>query len=597
MQFTKWFRKYEKRILIIVTVLIAISFGAGAGLSRMLGGMLNWLLRGEAKERDEKVAYVLGEPIDRQEFIAFSTRWARYPFAGQSTDEVWSAYVAVRLAERLGIRVSDNEVRAAILSHPAFFDDPKSPAGRYSHERFREVLKANRMTQQDFEETLREHLAVVRLRALLLDAAVVTSAEVWPTYRDSQLSYRTAAARFPLEDFLAQVPEPSEEEVSDFYETEKELRYQEPERIRLEVLTASHEVFADEVTVTDEEARDYYDAHLQEFVDLPAAEEGTEEGEQSAKPFQDVRDQIVDRLRRPRARQQAKSALDDGRAKLQSEPETTLAAVAEGSEGKLKAITTDFFATTDVADVPILGASFSPRSAFVAALFRLEEGEGSLSEVGLGTEAAVVCRLLARRPSRVLPLEEARERVIDDVKRSHAAERARQQATELAEELREKELSLASEEFGSRGLVVVTSSWYKLTDASAPGYARQLRPGKAGDILVAQVAGAAFVVEVLETRPPTWEEFQSVRQWQKTRAQGARQLALLVNWDEFVRREAGLELPRVTPDTEPAPQEAAEEEAAEEEAPGSSETGRAPDPGAEPSPRESSPSESGPGAP
>lgn len=592
MQFTKWFRKYEKRILIIVTVLIAISFGAGAGLARMLGGMLSWVLRGEAKERDETVAYVLGEPIDRQEFIAFRIRWARYPFAGQSTDEVWSAYAAVRLAERLGIRVSDSEVRAAILSHPVFSDDPNSPAGRYSHERFRAVLKGNRMTQQDFEETLREHLAVVRLRALLLDAAVVTSAEVWPTYRDSQLSYRTAAARFPLEDFLGQVPEPSDEEVSEFYETEKELRYQEPERIRLEVLAASHETFADEVTVTDEEARDYYDAHQQEFVDLPPAQEGTEEGEQSVKPFQDVRDQILDRLRRPRARQQARSALDDARAKLQGEPETTLAAVAEGSEGKLKAITTDFFATTDVADVPILGASFSPASAFVAALFRLEEGEGSLSEVGLGTEAAVVCRLLARRPSRVLSLEEARERVIDDVKRSHAAERARQQATELAEELREKDLLLTSEEFAQRGLVVVASSWYRPTDLDAPGYARQLRPRKAGDILVAQVADAAFVVEVLETRPPTWEEFQSVRERQKAFAQLQRQWELLAHWDEVVRREARLELPRVTSDAEPAPQEAAEEEA-----PGSSETARPSDPGAEPSPGESSQSESGPGAP
>ncbi len=593
MQFAKWFRKYEKRILIIVTVLIAISFGAGAGLPRMLGGMLTWLLRGEAKERDEKVAYVLGEPIDRQEFIAFSIRWARYPFAGQSTDEVWSAYAAVRLAERLGIRVSDNEVRATILSEPAFFDESKGPAGRYSHERFQAVLKDNRMTQQDFEETLREHLAVLKLQASLLDAVVVTSAEVW----QANWSYRTAAVVFPVEDFLAQVPEPGEEEVTTFYGKERPNRYREAGKIRIEVLAAPYERFASEVTVTDEEARNYYDAHLQEFVDLPAVQEGTEQGEQSVTPFEDVRDQILDRLRRQRARQQARSALDDARAKLQTEPETTLAAVAEGSEGKLKAITTDFFATTDVADVPILGASFGPQSAFVASLFRLQAGEGSLSEVGLGTEAAVVCRLLGRRPSRVLSLEEARQQVIDDVKRSHAAERARQQATELVEELTEKGLSVTSEEVGRRALMVETAPWFRLNAPDAPPYANQLLHRRAGDVLAAEAEEAAFVVEVLESRPPAWEDFQSVRQRQKASAQLMRRIGVLVNWDEVVRRETGLELPRVTPDAEPAPQEATEEEAAEEEAPGSSETGRPPARGAEPSPGESSQGQSGPGAP
>ena len=104
-------------------------------------------------------------------------------------------------------------------------------------------------------------------------------------------------------------------------------------------------------------------------------------------------------------------------------------------------------------------------------------------------------------------------------------------------------------------------------------------------------------MEVLETRPPTWEEFQSVREQQKAFAQLQRQWELLANWDEVVRREAGLELPRVTPDAEPAPQEAAEEEAAEEETPGSSETARPPGPGAEPSAGEPSQSESGPGTP
>ncbi len=561
MSFTKWFRKYEKRILIIVTVLIAVSFGA-SGLFRVLGGVFARLASRGNDTGAGEVGSILGEPIDQEDFIPFQFRWARFPFAGKNRkefmEETWSAYAAVRLADKLGVRVSDNEVRAFVLATPAFFEDPSDPKGRYSHERFLAVLDGCRMSQQDFEQTLREFLTVHKLQGFLLGSAVVTSAEIW----QANWSYRTAAVSFPVEDFLAQVPEPGEEEVTAFYEAKKEARYREAEKIRVEVLAAPYEAFAGEVTVTDEEARAHYDTHQQEFPPPGPPEAGQDEGGESpppVKPFEEVREEIVNLLRDERAREQADTILSEARAKLQGEAETTLAAVAKGQEGKLLASTTDFFAADEVSGVPILGDSFGVTNGFVRSLFTLDEDADALSEVGQGMEAAVLCRLLGRQPSRLLSPEEAREQVVDDLKRLQAAKEALRHADELAQELREKGLPLASREVDERGLVVETEPWFELNAPDAPAYANQLLHRRAGEVLAAEGKDAAFVVEVLESRPPAWEDFQSERQQEKAFAEMVNLRWMLpARWDAIVRREAALEVPVPKSTEEPSAEETTE---------------------------------------
>jgi len=564
MSFSKWFRKYERKILILITVVIAVSFGA-SGMLRVLGGVFSHFSGRGGSARARETGSILDRPIDQRDFIPFQLRWARFPFAGKrgegvKMEDVWSAYAAVHLAEKLGIRVSDDEVRAFVLRTPAFFEDPSNPKGRYSHKRFLALLNACRMSQPDFERTLREFLAVRKLEGLLLGSAVVTSSEVWPGYRERNMSYRAAAVSFPVEALLAEVPEPGDEEVAAFYDTEKETWYREPEKIRVEVLAAPYERFAGEVTVTDEEARAYYDTHEQEFLAPARSEDDQETGGQADRqpqPFEEVRDEIVKRLRDGRARTRAETALAEARAKLEGDPEATPAALAEAQEGKLLLSTTDFFAAEEVTDVPVLGSSFGPGSGFVSSLFALKEGAQALSEVGQGTEAAVLCRLLGREPSRVLPLEEVRERVVDDLKRSLAARKAREQADQLAGELKEKGLSLTSEEVGGRGLTVEISPWFKLYAPDAPPYARQLQGGKPGDVLVAETGDGAFVVEVLEARPPAWKEFEAERQREKSFADMVNlRYVLPARWDAIVRREVALEVPVPKATEEPTAEQA-----------------------------------------
>ncbi len=566
MHFTRWVRRHERTVMVVLAVTLAVSFGAGSGLPRMIRSALGGFL-GRGEGAGTVVAYMFDEPVTEDDFGWFSVRWGRFPFAVENIDEAWTAFAAVRLAQRLGIRVSDDELKKQVWSLPVFFDDPQDPQGRFSRERYEALLSSRKMSKPDFEETMREFLAVLKLRSLLFDTALVTSAEVWPQYRDRNLSYRTAAVRYPVEDYLADVPEPSEEELAAFFEQQKEGRYRQPERIQVEVLAAPYDAFAGELEVTEEEARAYYEAHPDLF---PAPADPQEAGEKplaAVRPFDEAREEVLEKLRLDRARERAEAALDDVRKQLLAEPETTLASLAEASDGKLQSATTEFFASDELADVPLLGESFSPDSPLLASLFRLDESKREVSSVIAGEDASVLCRLLARERARVPTLEEVKEEVASDLQRDRAAELARQTAASLSDELTEKGLSLTSEEVKGRGLEVTVSSWYKAYDSDAPDFAKGVPGHKAGDMAALKTADAAYLIEVLETRPPTEAEFQAdVEQEKRFTEMISRRWVLPSRWDAIVRRETGLEVLKPPEEEQEEPGDLEPEEQPAEEA-------------------------------
>jgi len=546
MQLTRWIRKYERTILVVLTVVLATSFGTGLGVPDALRQFLGRLFGRTGQTNAEGLARVLGRSVSAAEFGPFYVRWARFPLGIEREEEAWIRYAGVALARELGIRVADDEMREFVRSAPIFFDKPTSPEGHYSYTRFREVVEGSRMTQEEFEETLREYLSVVKLQNCLLESAVVSSAEVWPLYRLQRMSYGVSAVRFPVDTFLAQVAEPSAEEVNTLYETENERRYREPERMRVEVLAAPYSAFAADVKVTEEDARQYYDTHPQEFAVPPEPAAGEATVVQAApqpKPFAEVRESILQQLRTDRARVEAERALREAQSKLRADARATMGSIAEASNGKLQATTTEFFSFTEVGQVPVLGASFAPGDPFIASLFNLKAGgQDSWSDVGWGTEAAVLCRVLGEQPSRVLSLDEAREKVIADLKYRHAVERASQEASALADELKEKKLTLNSELVRERGLAVETPAAFAAGAGDAPAYAAQLFGAERGAILTAWGGDAVYVVEVRDAHAPTWEDFQRAPQQEKAALERTYRGWTTPRWDALVRGETGLEV-------------------------------------------------------
>ena len=76
-------------------------------------------------------------------------------------------------AQQIGLTVTDNEVREAIVDLAAF-----QAYGEFSSERYRRLLRAFRMTPREFEDDQRTQLLTNKMRDLIISNVQVTDTEV-----------------------------------------------------------------------------------------------------------------------------------------------------------------------------------------------------------------------------------------------------------------------------------------------------------------------------------------------------------------------------------------------------------------------------------
>src|SRR5437016_4347723 len=183
---------------------------------------------------------------------------------GRALDQLVEQALLGHEATRLGITVTDAELLDAIVRLPELQD-----GGRFNRDRLETFLKSQR-DRGEFEDEIRRSLLLERVQALVTDGVQVTDAELQERYRldheqatlafariawaelaaditltDEDLQkqldahpdlYRTATtvrARFVAyrpNEFAARV-EPTDGEIAEYYELNKEDRFTEPEQV------------------------------------------------------------------------------------------------------------------------------------------------------------------------------------------------------------------------------------------------------------------------------------------------------------------------------------------------------------------------------
>jgi len=178
----------------------------------------------------------------------------------QALEALINDRLLVMEAERMGLTVSDEELQEEILSVPGLTDG----AGNFIGARqYQDLLRANRLTVDDFESDLRTSLLVRKLQAALTEVAHVSDAEV-------ELRAREAAERAAIRYFqvpasrFADEAEPSSEEAATYFEEHRE-EFKLPERRRVGYLLVSTNTVRAELEVTDDEVRNYYEDNPAQF--------------------------------------------------------------------------------------------------------------------------------------------------------------------------------------------------------------------------------------------------------------------------------------------------------------------------------------------
>ena len=133
-------------------------------------------------------------------------------------------------AERLGIRVSDEEVANRIFTVPAF----QQNGAFIGRQRYEQVLRAQRppMTPSEFEEGVRRSLLIDRLRASLTGWMSIPDTELEQEYRRKNDKVKVAFVSFPVDKFRAQVSVPDTEVASHFEAHQNDFKIPEKRKVR-----------------------------------------------------------------------------------------------------------------------------------------------------------------------------------------------------------------------------------------------------------------------------------------------------------------------------------------------------------------------------
>ena len=313
----------------------------------------------------------------------------------KAVDQIIRVSLLRQEAKRIGLAVWDGEVREAISSLPAFQQD-----GRFNKDLYIRVLRANRLTPGEFEDSEQEELLVKKLQDLIVAGVHVSDAEVLERYR---LDNEKVNLRFIKLDAAAFMPEVklTDQDVSAYYDKNRD-NFREPDRVRIECVVYAPETFSGAVEVSDADVQKYYDEHVAEY----------------EKPEQVHARHILFRI--------APNATDEEKAAVHKRAEEVLPKVKAGED--FAALAKQYSEDSSAAEGGDLGSFTRGKmvAPFERAAFALAPGETSdIVESPFGLH---IIKVESKDAAHTQSLDEVRAQITERLKQEKARELARARA-------------------------------------------------------------------------------------------------------------------------------------------------------------------------
>jgi len=218
---------------------------------------------------DSVVAEVGKETItahDIQIFVQNAIRSRTVPmdmvslYLPQLVDDVVNFHAMIYEAKRLGLRVSDEDVSAAIrMSRPDLFPDGKF-VGR---EAYAAVLAQQNLTIPEFETEFANNVLITRLTQIVVEGTVVTPAEIEQEYRRRNDKVKIEFVKIEPEKLKSDVSV-TPAEIKAYYD-KTPGQYPVPEKRSLAILMLDQAKIEQSIQVSDAELHRAYDADKEKF--------------------------------------------------------------------------------------------------------------------------------------------------------------------------------------------------------------------------------------------------------------------------------------------------------------------------------------------
>ncbi len=434
-------------------------------------------------------------------------------------------------ADRIGLVVTDRELQKAILEIPVFQED-----GVFvGQDAYRNILASNRMRPEEFEGMLRRDLVTDKVRAALTGSVYVSPEEVEEAFREEAETATIRFVRLPSSRFAAEV-EVDDSALADYFSASGDA-YRLPERRVVDYLMVSPTGLADQVTVSDEEVRTYYEDNLALF-----------EREEQVRARH-----ILVRTGADRTVEQAKEQAATIRGRIEAgEDFAALAAELSDDPGsKDKGGDLGFFGR---------GAMVKP---FEDAAFAAELGD--LVGPVESTHGVHLIQVQAKRPGGAQPLDEVetgiRARLVDERSRELAASSARELAAAIGSEIGDT-AALEALAADRPGTTLVSTPPFsrddnvqgigRATDFSSRAFEQPI--GELSEPI--EVARGWALAVVRKIQPPRMPELDEVRQRVTTDYRRERQLEIARERLAAALAAEGSDLDSVAATFEVTPEEA-----------------------------------------
>jgi peptidyl-prolyl cis-trans isomerase D len=179
----------------------------------------------------------------------------------QVLQQIVEQALLLQVARDMKLGATDEEVRDRIVSYPVFQKD-----GRFiGFEEYKQVLDWNRIPLAEFENGLKNEIAVTKVVQILTAGIAVSDEEVWANYRkqneSAKIEYLVAET-----DKIEVAEQPDAAAVQAFFEKDK-ARYRIPETRTADYIFFKTDDLKKEIKVDPAEIEKYYRDNLSQFRD------------------------------------------------------------------------------------------------------------------------------------------------------------------------------------------------------------------------------------------------------------------------------------------------------------------------------------------
>ena len=167
-------------------------------------------------------------------------------------NELIERKITISHAARSGMTISDAELQKMIAAVDAFHDDK----GKFSRERYRQLLQGQGLTPAAFENQVRTNIMLEQVRSVYSGSAFVPESVADRLFKIREQEREVSQVLFSPVEYSKQV-KISDADAEKYY-TDHKGDFVVPERVKIEFVVLSLEAYQRGVEVSDEELKKFY---------------------------------------------------------------------------------------------------------------------------------------------------------------------------------------------------------------------------------------------------------------------------------------------------------------------------------------------------